>query len=87
MRVLAQPAAGHLGLEVPPAELGHAHVGQEEVAHALVQYPAVVQLDGRDADPFLEDADRIAGKTPRVHAADVPVMPACHGVGHQPLAE
>ena len=32
-----QPAAGHLGLQVAPGELGHAHVGEEEIANSLVE--------------------------------------------------
>ena len=76
---LAQTAAGHLGLQIAPGELGHPHVGKEEVAHSLVRVPRVVQLDRRDAHPLLEDADGVAGETARDacprYPRDVPGRP------------
>jgi hypothetical protein len=74
-----------LRLEITQHALGQPHVERDQPLQRLVHPPALVELDDRDADAFLEDLRRIAGVRAGHAAADVRVMADHHAEALQRL--
>ena len=82
---LADLRGGILGGQVAPHAIGHAHVDLDHRGQRLVQPAAVVELEGRDAQPFLVDLGGIGSVGAGHPAADVGVV-ADHHRERPPLA-
>ena len=62
------------GLEVAPVLFRLAHVGHHHVEQFAIQFAALVELAGREADTFLVDFDQAARQARRDRTADVGIV-------------
>ena len=69
--LLRDPAGGQARLQVAHALFRHAHVGQQDIEHTLVEAACLLDLDRRDAHALLIDLVGLARHAARHHAADV----------------
>ena len=71
---LARVHAGDLGVHVAPVLLGHAHVGEKDVAHVAVELAPAVELHGRQPHALLVHLGQRARERRRHRAAHVGVV-------------
>ena len=82
----ADRARRDLRVEVAHERLRHPHVEAEEIDEGAVDLAPVAELEGRDADPFLEDLGRVRGHGAGRHAPHVLVVGHRGAQGNRPSA-
>ena len=82
---LAAVTGGKLGVEVAHDDLGNAHVAGDDLEQRPVGLAAVVELEDRDLEPFLEDFRRVDGVAAGGASADVGIVRDAGGEANQSL--
>src|SRR5262245_17905237 len=75
----AEVVGGELRLEIEAAFFRLARVFGDKPEHAAIKFAGTAKGGGRDADAFLEHAQRVGGDGARNPAADIGVMTDIRG--------